>query len=81
MNLITESCKEDSNVSAMRVLNYIALGAAMLPYVLINFSNMVSSIIKGTPAQISDIPTAAAGIVAACIAMKAVQSFAEKGKV
>ena len=80
LNFIKDSCKDDSNISSMRILNYLTLGGVLCPYVMANLSNIVTAIMAKTPVVFIDIPVVAAGIVTAIITAKVIQAATAERK-
>lgn len=80
MNVLLESCKDDSNISAMRIYNYIALLGVLTPYVIANLTNTITAAISGKPISFIDIPVVAGGIVVGIVTMKTVQAAIESKK-
>ncbi len=73
LNLIKESCKEGSDISSMRIANYIALLGVLVPYVFANMGNIVVAFMSRQSVQFIDIPVVAGGIVTAVISAKVIQ--------
>lgn len=78
--MLFESCKDDSNIFAMRIYNYIAPLSVLTPYVIANLTNTITAAIGGKPISFIDIPVVAGGIVVGIVTMKTVQSAIENKK-
>jgi len=78
--LLKDSVKTDSNISTMRILNYVTVLALLGTYAAQVVNMIVWCYTKGATPSIVDVPTVSASIIVGVLAVKVAQAFSPAEK-